>query len=289
MNQALLEISNEPYTLDTLSGGITNHVHLVTFANHTQKYIVREFGNDTDAFIDRMHENTVVQKYEHTRKIVARFQGGTVETYLEGRSCTSHDLLRNDDISRRLARVLYELHHNTAFHTPPHEAPLMWTRIHEWLTQCDTLYQDDSEIVRMLETIHNIIHDTIHGPYIPNSPVVMCHNDLCMQNIIVQENDVKLIDFEYAGYNYRGFDIANLFCEYEQYPSYEARKRFYQHYSNSDLEDEVAWFVPFVGITWCLWGLLQHKRSGISYDFMSYAKQKLQKSNQIAKKNKYRN
>ena len=55
------------------------------------------------------------------------------------------------------------------------------------------------------------------------SPIAFCHNDLLSGNIIYQEakNDgpgvvgaVQFIDYEYGGYNYRGFDIGNHFCEF---------------------------------------------------------------------------
>lgn len=48
---------------------------------------------------------------------------------------------------------------------------------------------------------------------------VLCHNDLHSGNIILvneeaHDNDkiIKLIDYEYVAYNYRGFDLANQFC-----------------------------------------------------------------------------
>ena len=50
--------------------------------------------------------------------------------------------------------------------------------------------------------------------------MVFCHNDLQEGNVL-RHSDVKggrqrltLIDFEYCSYNYRGFDLANHFCEW---------------------------------------------------------------------------
>lgn len=50
------------------------------------------------------------------------------------------------------------------------------------------------------------------------------HQDLLCGNILYSEgwSRVQFIDFEYGGYNFRGFDIANHFCEYAGYdPDYE--------------------------------------------------------------------
>ena len=64
------------------------------------------------------------------------------------------------------------------------------------------------------------------------SPVVFCHNDLQEGNILIRENaapaveKLVIIDFEYSSYNFRGFDLANHFCEWmydytvDKYPKY---------------------------------------------------------------------
>jgi thiamine kinase-like enzyme len=52
------------------------------------------------------------------------------------------------------------------------------------------------------------------------SPVIFGHNDMQEGNILVERNDngeisrLVIIDFEYCSYNYRGFDLANHFCEW---------------------------------------------------------------------------
>lgn len=48
------------------------------------------------------------------------------------------------------------------------------------------------------------------------SPVVFSHNDLQYGNILKSNvnGEIILIDYEYACYNNRGFDIANHFCEW---------------------------------------------------------------------------
>lgn len=50
----------------------------------------------------------------------------------------------------------------------------------------------------------------------PNFPVVFCHNDVQALNILFNgsKDKVYFIDFEYASYNYRGWDIGNHMCEY---------------------------------------------------------------------------
>lgn len=47
-----------------------------------------------------------------------------------------------------------------------------------------------------------------------DSPVVFCHNDLLLANVIYRPGVVNFIDYEYAAYNYQAFDIGNHFTEF---------------------------------------------------------------------------
>ncbi len=92
------------------------------------------------------------------------------------------------------------------------------------------------------------------------SPVVVTHNDAQPGNWIMKpravegtgagDSDVaerlRLIDFEYSGPNFRGFEFGNLFCEHafdyhhsvepffaydvRKYPSLEAQRAFLREY-----------------------------------------------------------
>lgn len=88
-------------------------------------------------------------------------------------------------------------------------------------------------------------------------PVVFCHNDLQENNILVldkpgEEGAYELlpIDYEYAGYNYRAFDVGNHFNEwcydytvqdppyysynYDLYPSRDQQAFFWNAYYDAD-------------------------------------------------------
>jgi len=74
-----------------------------------------------------------------------------------------------------------------------------------------------------------------------NSPIVFCHNDLLYANIIYDEtaDKVSFIDYEYASYRYRGYDIGNHFCEfagldcdYSLYPDKNFQMQWLRHYLN---------------------------------------------------------
>jgi len=48
---------------------------------------------------------------------------------------------------------------------------------------------------------------------IPKGEVVFSHNDLVSGNLLINKENEKviMIDYEYAAYNFRGYDIGNMF------------------------------------------------------------------------------
>lgn len=91
------------------------------------------------------------------------------------------------------------------------------------------------------------------------SPVVFSHNDLNCGNILVREENkdwdpIVFIDYEFAAYNHRGFDIANHFVEWSydyatkdfpyfqkdgsKYPSRDQMARWVRKYLETYMEQQ---------------------------------------------------
>lgn len=138
------------------------------------------------------------------------------------------------------------------------------------------------------------------------SPTVFCHNDLLAGNILVRgedESEVVFVDVEYAGYNPRGFDIGNHFCEFsgfdyslfkEKFPNKEAQIIFLKSYltrkyeietgsdspseegpGDAELEDfyhECNAYAIASHLFWGLWAVIQARHSVVDFDYLEYAK-----------------
>lgn len=106
-------------------------------------------------------------------------------------------------------------------------------------------------------------------------------------------NELVVIDFEYAGYNPRAFDIANHFCEWmydyhsaepatmhlDQYPTKEQQRLFLTSYdSNQNVDSlliEVDQWKMACLLFWGLWGLVQASQSEIDFDYFDYSMQRI--------------
>ena len=127
---------------------------------------------------------------------------------------------------------------------------------------------------------------------------VFCHNDALLGNILVTAGgQTRLIDYEYAGVNYREYDIANHFAEFvgvgdpatgfldydKHYPSPQFQLKWIKEYLGADVSSDseaedlqrlVDKFSPLPNLVWGVWSLVQAKHSAIDFDFLDYARQR---------------
>jgi len=143
-----------------------------------------------------------------------------------------------------------------------------------------------------------------------SSKIVLCHNDLHEGNILVNSSgsgELYLIDFEYAGWGPRGYDIGNHFCEMSvdnfsedplgfryspaDYPKKEQQYFFFRHYllaqgkspqKGKGFEEEMDqlfleanMYALLSHFKWALWGMACASTSDIDFDFLAFAQTRL--------------
>lgn len=119
-----------------------------------------------------------------------------------------------------------------------------------------------------------------------------------------EEPTIQVIDFEYAGMNARVTDIANTFCEHcdmnnlkpdykTEFPNIGQQNQFLRAYllfarpdlandkklSNDDwdkilklMRDQVSRHTLVSHLCWAIWAIAQHYVSSIEFDYLKYAK-----------------
>jgi len=113
-----------------------------------------------------------------------------------------------------------------------------------------------------------------------------------------EDGELVLIDFEYAAYNYRGYDVANHFLEWcycyavsdppyftqklQDYPSIEQQRSFIHHYlaackitpTEEEIEKlflETQLFQLGPHFLWAFWSLASGISSEMNFDYMQFA------------------
>lgn len=88
--------------------------------------------------------------------------------------------------------------------------------------------------------------------------LVLCHNDVYEPNFLCDDNNnVYLIDWEYAGLNYAANDIGGILCRYDW--TNEQIERYLRAFAGHKLSrDEHRYYMAFLPISafyWFCWGL----------------------------------
>lgn len=276
-------------------------------------------------------------------KLYGIFSGGRLEEYIPSRPLSCEEItLRgiSNKIARRLARV-----HQLEVPIWK-EPDYLCDALNRWLSQLMqtpsgsqffTLpkeYEDYAPRTISCDDIANELQLLRQCVAKSKSVVAFCHNDLQEGNILLPKGSsgnikiptlseeirsnsslsafnpadpqLVLIDFEYASYNYRGFDFANHFVEYtidydverapfyeihcERFPSVSQQLDFFVSYlaemdpaispemlqrEAQAMVKETTPFIPVSHFFWGVWGLLQVEVSPVGFGFAEYGRDRL--------------
>jgi len=284
--------------LKLLTGGLSNRLYLckssIISEDNAKRVLVRIFGNKTELLIDREYEMRVIVA-AHQQGFSARFYGtfenGCIYGFVNGRPMNTAEAKQE----KFLILVAQKLAHFHKMSVPYRKGGLFETirsyaetvpPICEWPdSEKKTTLQhlNIAQLVHEIDNMENVVR-------LLASPTTFCHNDLLMGNIIISipENEVHFIDFEYANYGPRGFDIADHFIEMcgdfsdGEYPSKSEQKIFLRAYLTASGEEptetalekiyiEVCKFSLVACLYWGFWGLFQTFNSELDFPFATYA------------------
>lgn len=268
-------------------------------AEDEETVLVRIYGRKTDLIIDRKAEKRnmiLLNKAGIAPNLYASFTNGLSYRFLPGRTLNS-ELVRDPVVSKLVAR------HMAIFHKikPSEEMTdnFIWDKLRKYIELVPDVFSDPEKNQRYIK---NVVHKSIIvqeanqiRQIVQNlgSPIVFCHNDLLLGNVIYneKEHDVTFIDYEYAAPNYQAFDIANHFTEfvgldkfdYSLYPDKEFQTSWLRTYlteleghepTDEQIETiyvQVNKTVSLTHIFWGVWSLVQAEHSSIDFDYMGYA------------------
>ena len=284
------------------SEGITNKIVCATNKKNNFKVNVRTYGAYTEFIIDRDMELLVMNSSPKI-KLYGTFLNGLIYSYIEGRTISIGDLIDIKSFNDTATAIAG--HHKM---TPPiKKVPILFITLRKWISNVPLEYLDPNKKAYDLNTIKEelvFMENNLKN----RSDIVLCHNDLLLKNFIKNEKGIELIDYEYSGYNYRAFDIANHFNEWcgfdlnwDNFPSEDTQKRFLkaylEAYYDSNKKDEkglekeinnmiedIKWFDLASNFYWGTWALIQAALSSIDFNYCDYGRLRFKRYFEIKKK-----
>ncbi|GJS09129.1 probable ethanolamine kinase isoform X1 [Tanacetum coccineum] len=286
------------FSAERLSGGITNLLLKVSIKEENGNVVhvtVRQYGPNTEYVINRDRELQAIYHLSAAGfgpKLLGTFGNGMVQSFIYARTLDVSDMGR----PKMVAEIAKQLKNFHQVDVPGSKEPQLWTDILKFLQSASNLTFDDGEKQKLymkisFEEVEAEISQLKELTGHLNAPVVFAHNDLLSGNLMFNDDERKLyfIDFEYASYSYRGFDIGNHFneyagydCDYKLYPSKNEQYHFFRHYLNPENPNEVSGndlealyveancYMLASHLYWALWALIQAKMSPIDFDYLDY-------------------
>ena len=295
-------LDNTTVSVRQLTGN-SNRVLLVETSEpiSPSKLIFRYFG--PDEVTDKRRERIIFRKLGNVGLGPASY-GETarmrVEEYLEGFAPLTNTQIVDPNIMRLVTSRLRQFHKLDVTDVISKEPLITDLHPQKWrelafnrLTANPHITDRVSEYNEAMELLQASNWDLYDSMLPRDSPMVFSHSDPSELNFLYNsaENRIYFVDFEFAGYSYRGMDMASWLNEamsdysYDQYPFYsyntddmpsdEVVAAYVRSYGEGkDMFIEVKRCLIAVHYLWALWSLASYKGDFGKYDYLGYALQR---------------
>ncbi|XP_008212901.1 choline/ethanolamine kinase isoform X2 [Nasonia vitripennis] len=311
-------VTPDNIVLKRISGGLSNWLYNVQLPEgaipvrgEPRQVLLRLYGqvHGERAFEGLITESVIFTLLSERRlgpKLHGIFPGGRIEEYIPARPLLTKELA-DPCISSLIAEKMAQIH---TMQVPISKEPTwLWDTMYKWLDTATNILENVEDIeskqldhVTFIKSIdleqeiswfRSLVKQQKH-------PVVFCHNDMQEGNILMRQNsktELVVIDFEYCSYNYRGFDVANHFLEWQydytsaDYPFFtersgsgstkEQKLNFIRSYLRSAGKEgqaeedrmmaEIKLFSLASDLFWGLWSIVNAKLSQIPFGYWDYA------------------
>lgn len=270
MIAAIPLFAGRPVSYSMVSGGLSNSNWRFEVDGDARPYFLKIPGKGSELFINRKASNQAA-RLAFERGVGAEVvyfdpvSGLEVTEFLDGyRTSTNVDFL-DPEIWGRVTDLYRE------FHTCP---PLMITRtifdmIEEHIGQAAEL---KSSLPADFTVLNAKYQDAKRAFTASGLDITACFNDPMPGNFLLSpDNQVKLIDFEWASNNERYYDLGVWIGEmfYSEAVVEEIARRYFrsqspQHPARLTVMRAVADF------KWALWAMVQERISSLDFDYHKY-------------------
>lgn len=206
---------NEIVDINVLQKGLSNI--LFTFVVRGERYIFRYPGDSTQFFIYRKNEcvaNKLAAK-AHTDDtyIYIDEQGAKISKFRENCIDLHGKYYYDVDLMKKVAQKI------RAFHEQGYDLPNWEEYNYDPVWQTERLFKEASkmkgDLFKIFEKEWIQIRKLQKYADMDGIKHTMCHNDINIDNVLMTENSLDIIDYEFAGYNDPGYDFGRVIAGFE--------------------------------------------------------------------------
>ena len=140
---------------------------------------------------------------------------------------------------------------------------------------------NNKEVINMINDTYNSLKER-SLPDKDKHPLVITQGDMCEQNIIINKNKMRLIDFESLGLTDPAAELAHIFIDFGKPFSHNQKEIFIKNYlkirKDNHLKKRIEAFIPlkyFIRFLWALEHIIKIKNKEMHQNFIE--KQDIQK------------
>ncbi|RNA14177.1 choline kinase alpha isoform X2 [Brachionus plicatilis] len=247
LSGAWKNIDYDDFMVERISGGLSNYLYKCEVKiekfnqvnNEPCKILLRLYGENhhkhSSILLKDIIVSAIMSDHHLGPKLYGIFPNGRLEEFINAASMNQNDMYK-PELSRSIAKVMARFH---TLEMPFIKEPQwLFDSTVKYIKQTNEIKFTDEKDIKQhaklmsfnLETEYKQLKKILKTL---NSPVVFCHNDINVGNILKLPDKLMVIDYEYGSYNFRGFDFGNHFCEwmfnnnYEKYPYFQYNFEFY--------------------------------------------------------------
>lgn len=246
--KSAFNLQNTDIELIPLKQGMTNDSFI--FSLNNERYIIRVPGVNTEKIINRHEEYDVYQAIKDEEFVepivyIDRDKGYKISKFIEN----SHTVNPKDwnEINACLKRL--KEFHNQSHRVEHYFDVFEHINYYESLMPHASKYEDYKEIKKNIESLEPIIENLVKD-------WTLCHIDAVCDNFLVTENqDVYLIDFEYAAMQDPDLDVA-MFIVYSLFNRQEIDRIidiYFEHQATPLKRYKIYSYIAIVGLLWSNW------------------------------------
>lgn len=260
-------------TVTFLSGGITNQNYRIDDASG-DSYVLRLGGAKTKLLgIDRANEYAATQAAADigiAPQVITFIQpeGFLLAKFIRGRDLPP-DEMRQPDTLREIAHVLQKIHALAPVRAT--FSPFRVVRAYDQLARQHDVTAFPENYAALRSRMDEI--ETAFAR--ANDAPVLCHNDLLNGNFLRdQQQNIRILDWEYAGMGDRFFDLAN-FAAHHELADAQINTLLDAYFGQVTPRDfaRLKLMQIMSDFREAMWGVLQLGISELDYDFQGYANQ----------------
>jgi len=255
---------------EPVGGGISNANWRVFVDGDQRSYFVKIPGKGTEMFIDRNAAHDASLK-AHAAGVSAEVihynpaSGVEVFEFIEGlRTSTNGDFL-NATVRTNAVRALRSFNEGYSLNLQK----TLFDMIDEHVSQVREL---DGHFPQDFDWLNTRYQEARAALEASGLDIVPCMNDTLAGNFLLDDDDnVTLVDFEYASNNDRSAELAVWFGEMFFPPEIE-REVVEEYFGRVEerITTRITLFKALADLKWSTWAMVQNKVSALDFDFFKY-------------------